>query len=309
MRVLVSACLLGRNCKYSGGNNRNERVISFLKDKEVIPVCPEVEAGLPVPRPPVEIRKGRVVRKDGRDMDEIYRLGAARVLSRMGKVDLAILKSGSPTCGVHDIYDGTFSGKKIKGRGVLAEALVRAGVPVMDEKAGKAMEEAILSAQKEGDSVGGVVECMALGLPVGLGDPFFDSLESEMAHMMFSVPAVKAISFGEGFGFASLYGSEANDSLHYEGGTPKALTNHNGGVLGGISSGSPLLFTLAVKPTASIGKRQRTIDISKKEDTDLSIGGRHDPCIIPRAIPVIENAAALVILDLLLTDRRNSHVG
>ena len=150
---------------------------------------------------------------------------------------------------------------------------------------------------------------MALGLPVGLGDPFFDSLESEMAHMMFSVPAVKAISFGEGFGFASLYGSEANDSLHYEGGTPKALTNHNGGVLGGISSGSPLLFTLAVKPTASIGKRQRTIDISKKEDTDLSIGGRHDPCIIPRAIPVIENAAALVILDLLLTDRRNSHVG
>lgn len=134
MRVLVSACLLGRNCKYSGGNNRNERVISFLKDKEVIPVCPEVEAGLPVPRPPVEIRKGRVVRKDGRDMDEIYRLGAARVISRMGKVDLAILKSGSPTCGVHDIYDGTFSGKKIKGRGVLAEALVRAGVPVVDEK-------------------------------------------------------------------------------------------------------------------------------------------------------------------------------
>lgn len=100
----------------------------------MVPVCPEVEAGLPVPRPPVEIRKGRVVRKDGRDMDEIYRLGAARVLSRMGKVDLAILKSGSPTCGVHDIYDGTFSGKKIKGRGVLAEALVRAGVPVVDEK-------------------------------------------------------------------------------------------------------------------------------------------------------------------------------
>ena len=139
MRVLVSACLLGRNCKYSGGNNRNEKVLAFLQGKEVVPVCPEVEAGLPVPRPEFqkllgEIRKGRVVRKDGRDMDEIYRLGAARVLSRMGKVDLAILKSGSPTCGVHDIYDGTFSGKKIKGRGVLAEALVRAGVPVVDEK-------------------------------------------------------------------------------------------------------------------------------------------------------------------------------
>lgn len=134
MRVLVSACLLGRNCKYSGGNNRNERVLAFLRDKECVPVCPEVEAGLPVPRPPVEIRAGRVVTKDGRDMDEIYRRGATRVLSRIGKVDLAILKSGSPTCGVHDIYDGTFSGKKIKGQGVLAEALVRAGVPVVDEK-------------------------------------------------------------------------------------------------------------------------------------------------------------------------------
>lgn len=96
MRVLVSACLLGRNCKYSGGNNRNEKVLAFLQGKEVVPVCPEVEAGLPVPRPPVEIRKGRVVRKDGRDMDEIYRLGAARVLSRMGKVDLAILNPAVP---------------------------------------------------------------------------------------------------------------------------------------------------------------------------------------------------------------------
>ena len=171
------------------------------------------------------------------------------------------------------------------------------------------MEEEIRTYREKGDSVGGIIECMAQGLPVGAGDPFFDSAESEIAHMMFSVPAVKAIEFGEGFGFASLFGAEANDSLHYEGGHPVALTNHNGGVLGGISSGSPVLFRLAVKPTASIGRRQRTIDISKKEDTDLSIGGRHDPCIIPRAIPVIENAAALVILDLLLTDRRNSHVG
>lgn len=181
-------------------------------------------------------------------------------------------------------------------------------LPVIEEEKRKAMEDIILSAQKAGDSVGGIVECIVTGLPVGLGDPFFDSLESEMARMMFSVPAVKAIEFGEGFGFASLFGAEANDSLHYEQGRPVALTNHNGGVLGGISSGSPVLFRLAVKPTASIGRRQRTIDISKKEDTDLSIGGRHDPCIIPRAIPVIENAAALVILDLLLTDRRNSYV-
>lgn len=213
---------------------------------------------------------------------------------------------GAHALEIHGIKDRPFH--PLGEENALFEKLDTMKLPVVDEAAGKAMEEAILSAQKEGDSVGGVVECMASGLPVGLGDPFFDSLESEMAHIMFSVPAVKGISFGSGFGFASLYGSEANDSLHYEEGKPVALTNHNGGVLGGISSGSPLLFTLAVKPTASIGKRQRTINISTKEDTDLSIGGRHDPCIIPRAIPVIENAAALVILDLILTDRRNSHV-
>ena len=190
----------------------------------------------------------------------------------------------------------------------LFEVLDRETLPVMEEGAKKAMEEAILSAKREQDSVGGVVECMITGLPAGLGDPFFDSLESEMAHIMFSVPAVKGIEFGEGFSFGNLFGSEANDSLHYEEGKPVSLTNHNGGVLGGISCGSPLLFRLAVKPTASIGKRQRTINISTGEDTELSVGGRHDPCILPRAIPVIENGAALVILDLILMDRRDSHV-
>ena len=134
MKILVSACLLGRNCKYSGGNNRNEKVLSFLKGKEYIPVCPEVEAGMPVPRPPVEIRQGRVVSRDGKDLDAVYSRGVARVMAEMGTVDLAILKSGSPTCGVHEIYDGTFSGRKIKGRGILAEALAKAGIPVIDEK-------------------------------------------------------------------------------------------------------------------------------------------------------------------------------
>ncbi|MGN0954855.1 chorismate synthase [Dialister sp.] len=213
---------------------------------------------------------------------------------------------GAHAADVHGIRDCPFH--PLGEEKALFDRLDRKKLPVIDEEKGKAMEEAILAAQKEGDSVGGMVECMICGLPMGLGDPFFDSLESEMSHMMFSVPAVKGIEFGSGFGFASLFGSEANDSLHYAGEKPVSLTNHNGGVLGGISSGSPVLFRLAVKPTASIGKRQKTIDIAKKEDTELSIGGRHDPCIIPRAIPVIENAAALVILDLLLTDRRNSHV-
>ena len=186
----------------------------------------------------------------------------------------------------------------------LFEKLSSMRLPVIDGEQGAAMEEAILAAQKEGDSVGGQIECMALGLPVGMGEPFFDSLESEMAHMVFSIPAVKSISFGDGETLAGMRGSEANDPMRYENGKVKTITNHNGGVLGGISNGNPPRFTVTIKPTASIGKRQETVDISKKEDTMLSIGGRHDPCIVTRAIPVVENAAAFVLLDLLLTGRR-----
>ncbi len=134
-KILVSACLFGRNCKYSGGNNRNEAVIAYLKDKEYIPVCPEVEAGMPVPRPPVEIRDGKVVSIEGKDLDAVYRHGVQKVMDRISKeeISFAILKAKSPTCGVHEIYDGTFTGKKIKGQGILAEALVKAGVEVCDE--------------------------------------------------------------------------------------------------------------------------------------------------------------------------------
>lgn len=135
MKILVSACLLGRNCKYSGGNNRNEAVIRYLQDKEYIPVCPEVEAGMPVPRPPVEIREGRVVSNEGKDLDGVYRRGVAKVMQVLAQEDigLAILKAKSPTCGVHEIYDGTFTGRKIPGQGLLAKALQEAGIPLLDE--------------------------------------------------------------------------------------------------------------------------------------------------------------------------------
>ncbi len=134
MKIMVSACLLGKRCKYSGGDNRNEAVISFLKDKEYVAVCPEVAAGMPVPRPPVEIRKGRVISIEGKDLDEIYREGVRKTLKEAGPVDMAILKGGSPTCGVHQIYDGTFSGTKIRGMGILASALAAKGIPLYDEK-------------------------------------------------------------------------------------------------------------------------------------------------------------------------------
>lgn len=212
---------------------------------------------------------------------------------------------GAHAAEIHGIKDRPFH--PMGERAELFRKLSLSKLPVLDEEKGKEMEEAILSAQKEGDSVGGIVECQILGLPAGLGDPFFDSLESELAHMMFSVPAVKGIEFGEGFRFAGFKGSEANDEMIYDEGCVKTVTNHNGGILGGISGGSPVNFRLAVKPTASIGKRQHTVDISRGENTDLSIGGRHDPCIIPRAIPVIEAASAFVILDSLLTDRSETY--
>lgn len=173
-------------------------------------------------------------------------------------------------------------------------------LPVLTKDVGEKMEEAILDAKAEGDSVGGIVECMVTGLPAGLGDPFFDSLESELSHMMFSIPAVKGIEFGDGFGLAAMKGSAANDCMHWANGKVETTTNHNGGILGGISSGSPVIFRLAIKPTASIGKSQPTVNLAEKKDILLTIGGRHDPCIIPRAIPVIETAAALVILDEVL---------
>lgn len=177
-------------------------------------------------------------------------------------------------------------------------------LPLLDESREEAMRAIIEAARRDKDSVGGIIEVMAAGLPAGLGDPFFDSAESQLAHMLFSIPAVKGVEFGSGFAMAGMRGSEANDSLHYEDGAVRAGTNHNGGITGGITNGMPLLFRAAVKPTPSIGKMQHTVDVESGEDCSLAIRGRHDPCIVPRAVPVMESAAAWVLLDLLLQGRQ-----
>lgn len=162
------------------------------------------------------------------------------------------------------------------------------------------MRNTILEAKKEGDSVGGTIECTVLGINPGVGNPFFDSVESTLAHLMFSVPAVKGIEFGKGFLMSELRGSQCNDEYYYDGEKVKTYTNNNGGITGGITNGMPILFKVGIKPTPSISKKQRTIDISEKKNSELIVEGRHDPCIVQRAVPVIEAVTAIGILDLVL---------
>jgi chorismate synthase len=162
------------------------------------------------------------------------------------------------------------------------------------------MEKEILAASKEGDSVGGIVRCLVEGLPVGVGEPFFDTLDGELSKMMFAIPAVKGVEFGAGFRSAKMRGSEHNDPFKMANGEVRTETNHAGGILGGLSSGMPVDLKVAFKHTASISREQRTEDLSKNEDAIVKVQGRHDPCIVPRAVVVVEAAAALVIADLSL---------
>ena len=173
------------------------------------------------------------------------------------------------------------------------------GFAVLDAAVEEPMKAAIRAAGAEGDSVGGVLETAILGLPAGIGEPYFDSVESEIAHLAFSIPAVKGIEFGSGFAFADQRGSEANDAFRMAGGHIVTATNHNAGINGGIANGMPVVFRTAVKPTPSIYKQQDTVDYIAKKDAQLSIQGRHDPCIVPRAAIVQTCAAALAVADLL----------
>lgn len=172
--------------------------------------------------------------------------------------------------------------------------------PVMDEEAGRRMQEIILAARQDGDSVGGVIQCAAIGLPAGLGDPMFDGMENRLAAALFGIPAVKGVEFGDGFAAARSRGSQNNDPFAVENGAVVTMSNHAGGILGGITTGMPLIFQLAMKPTPSISKPQQTVSLSRMENAELVIRGRHDPCIAHRAVPVAEAVTAAVLLDVLL---------
>ncbi len=171
--------------------------------------------------------------------------------------------------------------------------------PVLDDAAAGKMLAAIKEAREAGDSVGGIVECVAHGVPAGIGEPMFDGLENQIAKICFAIPAVKGIEFGAGFAAASMRGSEHNDPFFIEKGKIRTMTNNAGGILGGISDGMPLIFRIAIKPTPSISRTQQSVNLKTMLPDTLAVIGRHDPCIVPRAVPVTEAAAALAIYDLL----------
>lgn len=182
----------------------------------------------------------------------------------------------------------------------LFDAVATKPFPVLDDGAGERMQALILEARQNLDSVGGIIECAAIGLPAGLGAPMFDGIENRLAAALFGIPAVKGVEFGLGFGSARLHGSENNDPFAVEDSKIVTTANRAGGILGGITTGMPVTLRVAVKPTPSISRPQQTVSLSAMEDTELVIRGRHDPCIAHRAVPVVEAVTATVILDLLL---------
>lgn len=172
-----------------------------------------------------------------------------------------------------------------------------------DLECSKAMERAILKARKEGDSLGGIVECVALNVPVGIGEPLFDSLDAEIGKLLFDIPAVKGVEFGAGFDAARLKGSQNNDPYVIRRGKIATLTNNAGGILGGLSSGMPIKVKIAIKPTPSISKEQKTVNLAKMEETLIRVTGRHDPCIVPKAVPVVESVVSIILTDHMLRTR------
>ena len=205
---------------------------------------------------------------------------------------------GAHIASIGSVADDRFDPCAVTGEQI--RALQKMRFPLLDHEQEAPMRAEVDAARRELDSVGALVECAAVGLPAGWGDPFFESVEGTIASLLFSVPAVKGVEFGTGFGLCSMRGSEANDPMRAENGKVTSLSNHNGGILGGITNGMPLIVRAAIKPTASIAQCQQSVELLTGENADLEVRGRHDPCIALRAVPVIEAAVMLGLMERAL---------
>jgi chorismate synthase len=223
-----------------------------------------------------------------------------------GGIALQLLREEGVRIGAHLARAACIDDACYPLQGITADMLDAAkgkDMPVLDDAAGQAMAQAILAAREACDSVGGVVECAAIGVPVGLGDPMFDGVENVIAKYCFGIPAVKGIEFGVGFEAADLAGSVNNDAYRFENGKVRFESNNAGGALGGISTGEPVVFRLAFKPTPSISGVQHSVNLDTGQNEDLSVRGRHDPCVAVRAVPVVEAVCALALYDMMLESR------
>jgi chorismate synthase len=219
-----------------------------------------------------------------------------------GGICLQLLRQEGISIAAHIVQIGNVSAKPFDPVNVSENEmryLQKAEFPVLDAETGKQMLAEIEAAKKDGDSVGGIIECCAIGVPAGIGEPIFDGIENRLAAILFGIPAVKGVEFGNGFAAAALRGSENNDAFYMKGDCVQTRTNRHGGILGGITSGMPLLFRAAFKPTPSIAKEQDSVSLSRHENVKLTVTGRHDPCIVPRAVPCVEAAAAIALYDIM----------
>ncbi|MBQ3222461.1 MAG: chorismate synthase [Clostridia bacterium] len=216
-----------------------------------------------------------------------------------GAICMQILEEKGVKIGAHILQIGSAFDRRFDPMQPELGSVLPGVLPVLEASAAEEMAGVIREAKEEGDSVGGVIEVGVTGFPAGIGDPMFDGIENRIAQIVFGVPAVKGLEFGSGFDCASMRGSAHNDAYILREGRVETATNNHGGILGGISSGMPIVFRAAVKPTPSIFKPQRSVDLNTMAETELVISGRHDPCIVPRAVPVMEAAAAIALADML----------
>ena len=220
-------------------------------------------------------------------------------LVAVGAIAISALLQNGILIGTHISRLATVRDRGFENPEADLEMLGDLDFPVLNPAAAATMRECIEAAAAEGDSVGGVLETAVLGMPAGVGEPWFDSVEGVLSHALFSIPGIKGVEFGDGFALTEMRGSEANDGLRYSDGRVVTTTNHNGGINGGITNGMPMIFRCAVKPTPSIFRQQESVDLENGKNALLTLEGRHDPAIIHRARVVVDSVTALVLCDLL----------